>query len=162
MEITPIAAMTGGGRRSVVAIPAMRDDDGALLSIFLRRRAFTLLELMCAVVIFATALITLSYAASRCVRGFSAAENVQTALNIVEGRLVEWQLQNSKREEVRAGTEEGEVVVRGRTFSWRNEVQSTDDPRILKYEFTIKWTEGGSSLQRVFTGMVPRSMKEGP
>jgi len=126
---------------------------------FFRKRAFTLLELMVATVILATALVALSFAVSRCVRGYSAAENMQTALNITEDKLAEWALASSKRDEIKTGAEEGEVTVRGRTYAWRNEVQQTDDPKILKYEFTIKWKEGGSALSRTFHGLTPRESK---
>ncbi len=123
------------------------------------QRGFTLLELMLATVILATALIALSLAVSRCIRGFSAVKNLQIALNIVETKLVDWRLENVKLDEVKTGLEEGDVTVGGRSYHWRNEVQSTDDPKILKYEFTIRWNEGGSAIDRSFIGFVPRSTK---
>ena len=125
----------------------------------MRSRAFTLLEMMLAMVILATALLALSLAASRCVRGYSSAENVQTALNIVEDKIEEWTLANAKREEIKTGIEEGELTVRGRPYAWRNEVTQMDDPKMLKYQFTVSWKEGGSAMSRTFNGIVPRMVE---
>jgi type II secretion system protein I len=122
----------------------------------MNRRGFTLLELMLATAILGVALIALGVAVGRCLRGVSAADHLQMALDVARRCRMEWQINAAMESEVRSGVDEGEKSVQGQRFAWRHEVETSEETDQLVSRLTIRWKEGALDRQREFVELIPR------
>ena len=122
-------------------------------------RGIALLELMLATAIFGMALVTLGIAVGRCLRGLSAADTLQAAMDLAQHRLTAWKIESSLETEIKPGTEEGSGIMHGREFEWRQEIVETDDLKVLKSILTIAWNQGGQEQERTFVSLVQKTTK---
>ncbi len=125
-------------------------------------KGIALLELMLATAILGIALVALGIAVSRCVRGLSAAARVQIALDLAKSRFSEWKTSVLEEDEIQPGVYDGAQEINHRRFEWRQEIESTDDPDLLKMTLIIHWREGGLEQQRSFVSLIPKSFKNLP
>lgn len=114
---------------------------------------------MLATLIFGMALVTLGVGVGRCLRGLSAADTLQAAMDLAEHRLTAWKIESSLETEIKPGTGEGTGVMHGREFEWRQEIVETDDPKALKSILTIFWSQGGQEQERSFVSLVQKTTK---
>jgi ABC-type anion transport system duplicated permease subunit len=110
---------------------------------------------MLATAILGVALIALGVAVGRCLRGVSAADHLQMALDVARRCRMEWQVNAAMESEARSGVEEGEKSVQGRRFAWRHEIEPSEDVDQFVSRLTIRWKEGTLNRQREFVELVP-------
>jgi len=119
-----------------------------------------LLELMLAAAILGVALIGLGIAVGRCVRGLSAANHLEAALDATEQRFEEWRKEAATATEIKEETTSGEMVIHDRTFTWTQVVEATEDNKAMKLALTIVWLEGEAPRERTFVALVLKSPKK--
>lgn len=115
-----------------------------------------LLELMLATAILGIALISLGIAVARCVRGFAASEQIRVVLQVGEEVLAQSQLAASVEGEVKAGVHEGERRTSRGPVSWTQQVETTEDPNVLRSMLILRWSERGHPRERSFVSLVSR------
>ena len=123
-----------------------------------RERGFTLLEVLVALAIVATALAALVRAGS---------DNATTAVYLRDKSLAEWVALNRiaelrlEREWPSPGTREGEARMAERTWNWTVEVSETFDPDVRRADVTVRAADaeiegGGAAVRRAaFLGRPP-------
>ena len=139
----------GGAARADVFTSRLRGS-------FRSRVGIALLELMLAVAILGVALISLGISVGRCVRGLTASEQVRLALDAAEQVRAERQLAAIAEGEVKTGVFEGERPGARGPVSWKQQVETTDDPNLLRSTLTIRWSERGRIMERSFVELASR------
>ncbi len=126
------------------------------------KRGIALLEIMLATAILGIALVSLGIAVGRCVRGLTGSESLHAALDVAEQALVERRLAAFAEGEVKPGSYEGERVVGSRHFSWRQQIEGTEDPDLFRSTLTVRWKEGAREEERNFVSLVARKVVKPP
>jgi general secretion pathway protein I len=99
-----------------------------------RRRGFTLLEVLIALVVLSLALTALVHAASVSTRDFGGLRERSYAGWIAANVLTELRL---KERAPATGRRDGQLRYAGRDWFWRVEIESTQEPRIRRVEVHI-------------------------
>lgn len=101
---------------------------------------FTLLEVLVAMAIFATAAVALVKSVSGSALNMEALEVRQFAGLVAHNRMVQTQLRSGEDGDV------GVVEMGGRRFRWQRAVQDTDTPAIVRVEIAVSLEEGKDTL----------------
>ncbi len=112
-----------------------------------------LLELMFATAILGIALITLGIAMGRCVRGLSDSDHVNGAVRVADNRLAEWRAAASGPDGIHTGVFEGRQADGPQQFTWRHEIETTQDAGIFKSTLTVQWDH----QERIFVSLVSQT-----
>lgn len=117
---------------------------------------------MLATAILGIALISLGIAVARCVRGFSASEQIRVVLQVGEEVLIQKRVADSVEGEVRTGVQDGERRTSRGTVAWRQQVETTDNPEVLRSTLVLHWSERGRPHERSFVSLVARKPRTAP
>jgi type II secretion system protein I len=143
-----------GTRRATITSPFEGGLRGMLKKSFRNESGMTLLEIILATVIFATALTALAMALGQGVRAFTASNNMQAALIVAQQRMVEWKLTTTGETGPLLGSQQGERMVFNRKFLWQHDIEVTDDPDVLKSTVTVQWGTGPQAQERKFVTLI--------
>src|SRR5258708_6261001 len=107
-----------------------------------RQHAFTLLEVMIAIVILAAAMLVIMEGISRSLNAVDSIRNTNTATELLTVKLAELQQQQDLEE----GSEEGDFEETQPGFKWSTEIAlSPDLTDLYDVKITVSWTEHGQT-----------------
>ena len=101
--------------------------------------AFTLLEVVLAIVIMGAAMLAIMQGIAQCLNSVESIRNHGTARELFSNKLAELEL----REELEEGYEDGDFEETHPGFAWSTEVSPTDYPDLYQVRIRIEWTEQG-------------------
>lgn len=105
-----------------------------------RRNAFTLLEVLIAIVILAAAMLAIMEGISRSLNAVDSIRNTNIATELLGIKLAELQQQSTLEE----GGEDGEFEETHPGFTWSTEIMlSPDFIDLYNVKITVAWTERG-------------------
>lgn len=116
-----------------------------------RRRGFTLLEVLIALVVLSLALTALVHAASVSTRDFGDLRERSYAGWIAANVLTELRM---KERAPATGRRDGQLRYAGREWYWRLEIEGTQEPRIRRVDVHVYADAGRSDPRAQLTGFV--------
>jgi len=131
----------------------------------LKRRAFTMVEIMVAVVILSAGLVVVYESLLKSLDAFQTFETRLTAQLVADGAVANIERQMRSPWRATAPTQQkGTTLADGRTFTWQTQVMLAQAAQELyQVSVSVSWPEGSRtrSVQRVTLLAAPRETAEG-
>lgn len=123
-------------------------------------RGFTLIEVLLAILIFATGIVLVMEGMGRSQYVLGISQNLVTAVLLAEKQITQSELETLQNHKLRVGSEEGKEKVRGRDFKWFKQIQPCldesikDKTKLSQVDLKVEWKEGSRQDQVVLSALV--------